>query len=357
MTAQVLKRKIRTAMHLFRAHGWRRVADTAVWRLRRNYFESRIRMGRAAKPRTVPTQIQFEASSNCNLRCPSCSLSREVNPGRHMSPGEFERFLDRLSFRPSSVSLNGIGEPLLNPHFIQLVDLLAERGIACSFFTNGTLLAPHVREQILARMNVNYVGISCDGASKETFEALRVGARFDVWKEFVKAFVKGAHSRAENPIETSMSTVVSRRNFGELSEIVELASELGFTKLTLADVVRNDEISAAMALSDADVEQWDTRALKAAATAAGVDLSINFRRSAKAGSQALRCFQPWEYMMVSAEGDVLPCCAIVGSDKAQVMGNLHRQSFDEVWRGEAFQRFRSTCADGTNQICQMCPFY
>ena len=352
-----LTRKVRTAGKVWREQGWRDVTRVAVRRLRDPLFRARVAHGRAFGPAVHPRDVQIEASSNCNLRCPSCSLSREVNPGRHLSPAELVSILDRLGFHPPSVSLNGIGEPLMNPHLLELVDLLAEREIACSFFTNGTLLTPRMREALLARQSVRYVGISCDGATKETFEALRCGAKFENWVEFVSAFVVGAKNRLPHPVQTSMSTVVSRRNLPELPEIVRLAARLGFGAVQFTDLVRNDPVAASMALTDAEWLAMDVEGLERQGSALGVRVSANFRRKKLPPAGKLRCTQPWEYIMVSAEGDILPCCAIVGSDKAEVMGNLFREDFEGIWRGQRFSSFRDTSLNGTNAVCKICPFY
>lgn len=357
MANATIRRKLRTARRVQKERGLEALAKIAVNRLSYPALEARIRYVDAERGRTVPQTVQIEASSNCNLRCPSCSLSREVNPGRHISPDEFTTILDRLPFTPPAISLNGIGEPLINPHFLELVDILGRRGIDCTFFTNGTLLVPHLRGAILDRLNVSYVGISCDGAHRETFESLRFGAKFETWKSFVKEFLAAAHARAARPVQTVMSTVVSRRNLNELPEIVELAAELGFSAVQFADVMPNDEVAAALALMEADRRKLDLTALQRRGEKLGVDVTAYLRRRGRPPKARFNCFQPWEYMMISAEGDILPCCAIIGSDKALVMGNILHQSFDEVWDGKEFRRFRKTAAEGTNPLCSICPYY
>lgn len=350
-----LVRKLKTAGRLFRDGGLRSLAGYSFHRYKYTYLRLALRMAPARTPLSRPHIVQLEVSSKCNLRCPSCSLTRETTPARNMVPDEALALLESLPFRPETVSLNGIGEALVNPRFFAIVDLLRERGIDCSFYTNGTLLSERVRREILERDNIVFIGISCDGASKTTFERLRYGARFESWKENVGAFVAAARGREPRPIRVAMNTVVSRDNQHELAGIVELGAELGFPTVQMSDVVPNDETSAAMVLSAAEWAAIDREALMAHAAELGIEAS--FTSLAKRPAPALNCFQPWEYVQISVEGDVLPCCAIVGSDKAQIMGNLHRESFAEVWQGERFRRFRETAASGTNPICNACPYY
>jgi radical SAM protein with 4Fe4S-binding SPASM domain len=352
-----IRHKLKTAIRVQKEQGWGALARIGLARVSHPALEARIRYVDAERGRTHPESVQIEISSNCNLRCPSCSLSYELNPGRNVSVDKFISILDRLPFKPTAISLNGIGEPLINPHFLEMVDILAERGILCTFFTNGTLLVQRLRDSIVERKNVTFVGISCDGARKETFEMLRFGAKFEIWKEQVREFLAAAHARAGRPIETMMSTVLSRRNLAEVLGIVELAAELGFRAIHLADMMPNGEVAASLALTDDDRSKLDLASLQKRGQALGVDVRASLTRHDRPPKARFNCFQPWEYMMVSAEGDVLPCCVIVGSDKALTMGNIFSQSFEEIWDGKEFRNFRKTTADGTNPLCSICPFY
>lgn len=348
-------RKLKTAGRLLRSHGFRAVLRYARRRYKYPYLRLLLRILPEATPLREPQVVQVEISSKCNLRCPSCSLGRDVATGRNMSYEEFSALLDRLPFRPDSVSLNGIGEALVNREIFRIVDLLEQRSISCSFYTNGTLLNERVRGEILQRSNIRFVGVSCDGASKETFEKLRYGAKFETWLTDVRAFVEGARRRRPLPLQVAMSTVLSRDNFRELRQLVELAADLGFEVIQLSDVMPHDEVAASMCLGPEEWSQIDREAVIAFASRLGVTAS--FTSQGKHPRPWLNCFQPWEYIQLSAEGDVLPCCAIMGSEKAPVMGNLHRESFESIWRGERFRHFRTTAARGSNEICNHCPYF
>jgi radical SAM protein with 4Fe4S-binding SPASM domain len=351
----VLQRKLKTATKLFREQGLAGVTRFTLHRYKYPYLRAYLRWFPERTPLKRPHVVQIEVSSKCNLRCPSCSLTREITPARNMDPEELRLLLDKLPFRPDSVSLNGIGEALVNPGIFRIIDLLAERGIQASFYTNGTLLNERIRGEILRRPNVTFVGISCDGATKEVFEELRYGAKLEVWKENVRAFVSAVQARAPRPIMVNLNTVISRINRGELLQIIELAASLGFRHHQMTDLVPNDETSAAMALSAEESAEIDREGLIAHGARLGVEVA--FTSLSKRPQPYLNCLQPWEYIQISVEGDILPCCAILGSDKAEVMGNLHHESFAEIWDGDRFRRFRGTAGRGTNPICNACPYY
>ena len=350
-----LVRRSRTAAGLLRQTGPLGLGRYLFRRYKYPLLQRAARWFPGWTPLRAPHTLQIEVSSKCNLRCPSCSLTREQLPGRTMSFDELDGFLDRLGFTPSNVSLNGIGEPLVNRSFFRIVDRLAERGVTCSFYTNGTLLDEQNRAEIVRRKNISFVGISCDGGSEEVFERLRFGSDFTSWKRNVGAFVADAAARTSEPLRTTLNTVLSRDNHHELRELVRLAHSLGFKTLQLSEMVVNDATSGAMALSTAEIDPARWHAALALGRQLGVEVALP--SAAKRPRPHLNCLQPWEYVQISAEGDVLPCCAIFGSDKTVVMGNLHQQSLQEIWSGEPFRTFRATAARGTNELCNNCPYY
>jgi MoaA/NifB/PqqE/SkfB family radical SAM enzyme len=104
-----------------------------------------------------PEQVDIEFTTKCNLQCPFCPHSQIHNDDiRHLEPATLELILNRFPFKPSSVTLGGVGEPLTNPNFVVLVDILAAYGIKCKLFTNGTLFNPRIIEMLLARDNLSF---------------------------------------------------------------------------------------------------------------------------------------------------------------------------------------------------------
>ena len=67
----------------------------------------------------------------------------------------------------------------------------------------------------------------------------------------------------------------------------------------------------------------------------------------------------WIYysMVIHANGDVVPCCR--DTRGKFVMGNLLRQSFNEVWNGDRFKKFRKTLLinQSSISICSLCSSY
>ena len=142
----------------------------------------------------------------------------------------------------------------MNPQFFQMVDVLAERGIGCEFYTNGSLLTSAVWPEILSRTNIDSISISCDGAKASTFESLRVGGDFQRWRQLVGGFLAEAREKRRHTLSVGANVVVSRPNLGEIGDIVRLAAELGFDNVSLLDLIPVDDVAAALCPSLAEMD-------------------------------------------------------------------------------------------------------
>ena len=61
-----------------------------------------------------------------------------------------------------------------------------------------------------------------------------------------------------------------------------------------------------------------------------------------------KCEAPWRWLVVNNRGDCLPCCYLQGT-----VGNLERQTAEEIWNGTPMQELRASIAGGeVHPLCQ-----
>ena len=82
-----------------------------------------------------------------------------------------------FSFFPSALRVIpfGGGEPLLYPHFIELVESAKRYETEVYFNTNATMLTKDLARR-LVDLDVDRISFSVDGATEKTFESIRKGA-------------------------------------------------------------------------------------------------------------------------------------------------------------------------------------
>ncbi len=111
------------------------------------------------------------------------------------------------------------GEPTLHPQFFEMVEYVCGRNAQLKIETNGHGLSLE-KARRLKRLGVKAVQVSLDGASRETFNRMRVRGDFDL----AIAGIRNLHA-AGVPVEINYSPTLF--NVHEIGLAVDLAYELG----------------------------------------------------------------------------------------------------------------------------------
>jgi pyruvate-formate lyase-activating enzyme len=177
-----------------------------------------------AKP-PLPRSLQVEVTASCNLRCPMCLVRYRPPVGRASGAMPLERFRRLLADLPTldDVTLQGLGEPMLAPDIVEMVRLARARGARVGFNTNATVLTPE-RAAALVDAGLSWLAISLDGATAETYEAIRDGARLDRVLANVEQLVAAGRASPDGRGPALRFVFVAmRRNVHELPALVRLA--------------------------------------------------------------------------------------------------------------------------------------
>ncbi|MFN8017994.1 MAG: radical SAM protein [Acidimicrobiales bacterium] len=159
--------------------------------------------GDAASPPAWPQLLSFNLSIECNLQCVQCDgeqssairIHREHRP-RLVSPYDDRFFEDVVPFLAHARrAIFSGGEPFLASENYRLWDAVAASAphLDCRVITNATQWSARV-EAVLERVDLGFV-FSIDGMSAATFEAIRVGARFDAVMANLERFLAVARER------------------------------------------------------------------------------------------------------------------------------------------------------------------
>src|SRR3954462_5275391 len=100
----------------------------------------------------LPGHLQVEVSGACNLRCRMCLVRYAPAVGRREGALAYEDFLALVDSLPQlrRLTLQGLGEPLLSPHLLDMIRHAARHGVHVGFNTNGVLLSPRVAGDLVA---------------------------------------------------------------------------------------------------------------------------------------------------------------------------------------------------------------
>ena len=169
----------------------------------------------------APLYVAWQITNECNLACLHCI--EESGPGkafrdelsREQVLGVLAQLLDQ---EVPYLSFSG-GEPMVHPHFFEMVEYVCTRGGQLKIETNGHFLTPENCERP-QRLGVKAVQVSFDGATRETFNKMRVRGEFNTALDGTRNL-----RAAGVPIEINYSP--TRFNIHEIGRAVDMAYELG----------------------------------------------------------------------------------------------------------------------------------
>jgi len=317
------------------------------------------REGNGRDPLPFPPQLIIETSYACNLKCVMCTRDFDTVPQETFSLEMFRERVEPLLPRFKTVNLAGWGEPLMNPHFVEILRGCKEAGLFTCFNTNGLLLKGSLARRIL-EAEPDAIYISCDGSTPGTYEYVRGKGTFDVLQTRMRDFVA---LRNEMGVKTEIDWVyvLLKHNLDEMPACVPLAAAHGM------DHVRVKHMETALSAEELGDALWNTgiapdltpeweeryqRAI-AEATRLGEEHGIAFVPHPRRFSVRGMCLvPPDENIFIDQRGNVSACCYLTEIDNRPyvpaeersedkgILGNLREQTLLEIIESERYERFR-----------------
>ncbi len=251
-------------------------------------------------PLTVqPTTIRLEASSACQLRCPSCpttsGAARPVVGRGFLKFADFKALLDANPWL-EGVELSNCGEIFVNPQLGQILEYAHGKGVKLHC-TNGANLND-VTEPVLeavVKYGLRRMTCSIDGASQASYEIYRVRGNFDQVIANVRRINHYKRIYQSKFPALVWQFVVFGHNEHEIDAARQMATELG--------------MSFVVKLSwDSDFSPVRDKAAVRRATRFDSATREEFR--ARYGHDYVEgiCAQLWQMPQINWDGKVLGCC-------------------------------------------------
>jgi MoaA/NifB/PqqE/SkfB family radical SAM enzyme len=310
-----------------------------------------------------PLLARIEVSRPCNLHCVMCLRGLHPFDARR----EGTAFMTLPVFRALDPILPellwliafGLGEPFLNPHYLELLRHARARNRHLHVFTstNGTCLADDTLDAIVGENLLSTLQVSLDGATAGTFEAIRPKAQFaTVLHTIERAAARRARAR-DSGLKLRAAMLVMRQNAGEVYAFIQRMAALGVDLISLdtpkgeafrglrADAPREmaaifEQVARGHALLAGSGTQLDGpllselhawqrgRGREHELPRWGFDECARLRRTPEgtSGGAGPACPVPWESFNLAADGEVRLCC-----NSHRALGRTPAQSIASVW--------------------------
>jgi radical SAM protein with 4Fe4S-binding SPASM domain len=254
-----------------------------------------------------PTHVDIEPSDECNLRCIMCPQAFEEWDKGFIDVALAKRIIDECTAnRVYSIKFTWRGEPALHKGLEEMISYAKQKGIPeVQITTNGI---PFTDERIgrIIDSGIDRMIFSVDGATKETYERIRVGSSYDRLIHNIKrvAEIRKAKGRVKPFLRVQM--VRMKDNVAEVEAFKQFWA-------TIVDDVRFSDVT--------DRGQGGQLSV-------GDQVAVGRRR----------CPQPWQRLVVGWNGKVAMCCG--DWHQEQVVGDVRTQTLKEIWHSERMQEMR-----------------
>ncbi|MGN1119239.1 MAG: radical SAM protein [Oscillospiraceae bacterium] len=296
----------------------------------------------------------IEMTNLCNERCLHCgSRCGEESPEGMLTGEEIKAFLKKTAgqfdIRSMQLCITG-GEPLLRRDFFDIMDYAHSLGYNWGMTSNGTLINKDMAIA-LRKAGLATISVSLDGLP-ETNDWFRQ--------------TEGGFERALNGVRMlrqygalqhlQVTTVVHKRNIGELDELYELLKREGLRswRVIAIEPIGRAKDNAELALSDDDYRKMFDF-IKAHYN--DEKLPVTFGCSHYLGEELEREVRRWYFLCnagiytasIMWNGDITACLDIERRPEL-VQGNIRTDDFADVWKNK-FTEYRSDmrkqgpCAD------------
>jgi radical SAM protein with 4Fe4S-binding SPASM domain len=290
----------------------------------------------------VPISVSFEPTTSCNLRCPECpsGLRQFTRPTGMLSNDFFRDTVEQLKNDLLYLIFYFQGEPYLNPDFLDMVKYASDRGIYTATSTNAHYLKDENAKRTV-ESGLDRMIISIDGTTQETYENYRVGGNLDKVIEGAKNVVKWKKELNSKTPHVIFQFLVVKPNEHQLEDVKKLGAEVG------VDEVRFKTAQVYDYENDPNNLIPDNQ-------------KYSRYKKTKDGHTTIKnpllnhCWKLWHSCVLTWDGLVVPCC--FDKDATHQLGDLKKNSFDEIWQGEKYQEFRCSILRSRSEIdiCSNC---
>lgn len=295
--------------------------------------------------------LSVETTTKCNLDCIMCPRKSFSDSERTMDEDTFQNVLAVFRTVPISYAyLNGYGEPLLDKDIFARAEAIhnASPSTDIGFSTNGLLLHEEnirkFQDSCLAGLTV-----SMDAGTRESYAAIRGRDAFEQLLRNMRALCESNNGKA-----LSVNAVITRKNLGEMEEILLRCLEVGMPALNFVPIYVYST-----------TEQLDLFVEKSLITAEYLRLAEKYRGRISLTAWNLEHEKKYgscwgnipRILDIDCDGNVYPCCVHRshaprhGTDGSREeghvrLGSINEDPFEAIAGQAALQRMLTSFEHG-----------
>jgi len=245
------------------------------------------------------------------------------------------------------VYLHNWGESLLNKDTYGMIEYAQSCNIGTNLSSNLNILQSDDLDRII-ESGLEYLVVSLDGASAETYRQYRVRGDFDLVVHNMTELIRRRNARGKPTPVVEWQFIVMRHNQHEVEQAEDMAKRFGVDLIRFIPVGLPYDARNRAALQ----EKWFPTRFEGRVTTEKDGQTFG------QGSKPGPCFYLYRSMTVNADGGVSPCCVVYQKDRdfADLSQIEDKADVMAIYNNERFQWARSlfTHRAAEKQIATVC---
>ena len=311
----------------------------------------------------LPKELEIEQDNYCPCRCRECELSYWNEKPVYYDFESFKYLVDQLPLKWANMS--AIGDPFLNPDYFKNLAYLKSKGVFINVVTDFRLIDTDMSKRLLD-LGIDEFFISLDGATAKIYNIARQNINFDKVIENIRNFISLKRKFKSQVPELCFRYIVSRYNYFELPDFVDLVSSFGDRKILGA----GSRVEFASILTFPEIEDMYLEKIprdileETYRRAKEKDVYVVVSHLEKSMFPPIETCINWVEPFVFASGHVVPCCLTLMSNKRDFLrkysfGNAKKTPFRKIWYSDYYKWFRKSVVQGKEvpAFCAGCRMY
>jgi len=307
---------------------------------------------------SFPKYIEIEVTTRCNKRCIICEHTWWSERSVDLTLDEFKDLVSQFDLH--WVNLTGEGDAFLNKDYLAMIAYLKHKGVSVYLVDSMDLVRKDVAHS-LVRMGVDGIYISMDGATKETYESIKVGCNHDKVLHNIENLLELKRELRSPLPEICFRFVVTKTNAHEMADFVKLINTLGNrrewgdgSKIHFVGLLDYPEIH------DLYLETIPQEFIDATIGAAN-GIPVVFAHTQESINPSINRCTNWmePYFALVPHHMVLPCCAVLMSnDRARLseycFGDYTKEPMRQIWDHPYYCWFRRSVTKKDAPVPMLC---
>ena len=278
----------------------------------------------------LPRIISWNMTLRCNLQCPHCYIDASSDVQRkELTTAQGKLLIDQIAEVSRPLMIFSGGEPLLRHDVFELARYATDKGLTVAMGTNGTLINDTVAQN-LKSAGVKAVAVSIDSQVPERHDTFRGQA--GAWD----LALQGIDACIRNGVRVQVNTTVTAQSFGEVEQVIDLATKHGATSFHLFFLVPTGRGANLTDISPDGYEEMisrvldtmtrDRNPLRIRPVCAPQFIRIASQKGCDLKEWGRGCIAGLSYCRIYPTGDVTPCPYLPVK-----VGNFLDTGFKDIW--------------------------